>query len=100
MIGAGSVQAMITSLKNNKRKRETIFKGIEAAKHNKHGLYHKNISEEELLKIKAKIHKDFIRERRKLTIIYILISIVILIGVTFLILFLNDNVDLNRFYTF
>ncbi len=99
MSGAGSVLAMITSLKNNKRKRETFFKGVQAAKHKKHALYHKNISEEQLNIIKVKIQKDFLKERRKFTIIYIIITIVILIGITLLILFLNNNVNLNSFDT-
>lgn len=97
--GAGSIQAMITSLKNNKRERKKIklFNGLVPAKHKKTKLYHKKISEKKLKQIIAKIDRDAAKDNQRQIIRLIIIFSVMILLLYFLIKYINSSANFARF---
>ena len=79
----GSVLAMITSLKNNARKKKPAFKSWKEDKHifhfRKRPLVYKQVSKVELNKIKQEIQLKAQKDRRKQRILLVVISVPILV---------------------
>lgn len=85
----GAAAAMITSLKNNNRKKErTRYKGFGKSDNESKGLIKKKVSKEALQKIRSKIKA----EHKKATIkIVVLTSIAIITVFTLIIIFLKSE---------
>jgi len=99
MSSAGSVLAMIQSLRNNKnllKTREKYFSGLNnriAKQYRHHSKQHKQMSNEQLEKLRAKL----IRESRTALIKKCLALTIALCLTVLIVLWLNNNVELEDF---
>lgn len=85
----GSVHAMITTLKNNKRTRETLFEKDIIENNSAYGKFSdtKKMSPLEFKKFQVKLFEERKRSRRKFLIVYSIIMIVVLSLIVYLLFF-------------
>lgn len=97
MSSAGSVLAMIQSLRNNRnlvKKRDKLFTGLNkriAGKYRHHTQNNKQMSEDELNALRQRL----IRENRSMLLKRISVLVFIIVSLTIFFLWLNDAVDLD-----